>query len=79
MKWTRDGLASAGFEGFIPFQDLPTSPVPRGQGVYAILRDGADPPVFLEESPAGWFKGKKPSVDLLTLQSAWSRDPTFST
>lgn len=75
MKWTRDGLTSAGFEGFIPFRDLLTSTVPRGQGVYAILRDGANPPIFLEESPAGWFKGKDPSVDLPTLQGAWVDGP----
>lgn len=75
MKWTRTGLASAGFEGFIPFEDLPTSPVPRGQGVYAILRVRADPPIFLDKSPAGWFKGRDPSVDLPMLQGAWVDGP----
>lgn len=67
MKWTREGLVEAGFNGFIPSRDLPTSPVPRGQGVYAILRDGTEPPTFLYQSPAGWFKGKDPSVGMPTL------------
>ena len=75
MMWTQEGLAAAGFEGFIPFADLPTSPVPRGQGVYAVLRNRNDQPTFLAASPAGWFKGKDPSVDLTALQEAWVHGP----
>lgn len=59
----------------MPFENLPTAPVPRGQGVYAILRNSAEPPTFLDQSPAGWFKGKDPSVDLPALRSAWISGP----
>ncbi len=69
--WTKAGLAEAGFVGFVPFDELPLVDVPTMPGVYVVLRPGAAMPVFLEQSPAGWFKGKDPSVDVERLERKW--------
>ena len=71
VDWNVDGLAEAGFEGFVPFADLPTSDVPRGPGVHLVVRDRDDPPAFRATSPAGWFKGKDPTVAPERLVDAW--------
>ena len=71
MEWTREGLAFAGFQGFVPFADLPVASVPRSPGVYIVLREHDGDPEFLRANPAGRFKGKDPSADRPSLQDAW--------
>ncbi|MFF2087366.1 hypothetical protein ACFVVM_26630 [Nocardia sp. NPDC058176] len=61
----------SGFTGFVPFADLPTSSVPAAAGVYVVVRTATTPPVFVPVSPAGWFKGRDPSLPVSELQSSW--------
>lgn len=72
--FTRDGLAALGFEGFQSVAHLRESqlqPVPEGGGVYAVLRESGEPPVFLERSQGGWFKAKDPTVPVPILRAKW--------
>lgn len=71
MDWSREGLADAGFEGFIPFAILPEATVPSGPGVYVVLLPDDITPNFREASQAGRFKGKDPSVTQPQLAAAW--------
>ncbi|MEU9214310.1 hypothetical protein AB0D27_42160 [Streptomyces sp. NPDC048415] len=68
---TRATLAERGFDGFVPFADLPHSTVPAGKGIYVVLRPSASPPVFLTRSPAGHRKGHDPTTTTAALNSAW--------
>ncbi|MFC7375149.1 hypothetical protein ACFQRD_07710 [Brachybacterium sp. GCM10030268] len=71
MEWTRVGLEADGFGGFVGFAGLQDAEVPAVPGVYVIIRQRDGEPEFLPISPAGWFKGKDPSVARERLDAEW--------
>jgi hypothetical protein len=74
MTTTRAALEAAGFTGFVPFAELPSSAVPTAAGVYAVVRSTTTDPTFRTISPAGWFKGRDPSTPIETLNAKWVPD-----
>ncbi|MBJ8346966.1 hypothetical protein JGU72_20035 [Antrihabitans sp. YC2-6] len=77
MDWSQPALVRAGFSGFVPFRDLPAANVPINPGVYVVVRPTGTTPKFLPASPAGWFKGKDPSVSIPVLQKKWVPDTSL--
>lgn len=71
MNWSRDALVKRGFTGFVPFSDLRSVDIQTEAGVYVVLYPTSVEPSFVEISPAGWFKGKDPSVAVAELTRAW--------
>ena len=69
--FTRAGLAARGFVGFERFKGIRLDHVPLQPGVYVVLREKDSRPVFLDRSPAGWFKGQDPTVPVAELEDAW--------
>jgi hypothetical protein len=44
---------------------------PPERGIYAICRTDGVGPEILERSPAGWWKGKDPTIDRSRLSARW--------
>lgn len=54
--WDRSGLEALGFGGFRPLVNATTDDIPKGRGVYVVLRpDPGAPYTFLEENPLGAY------------------------
>jgi len=71
---TLEYLQNLGFQGFAPVSTLRGNnccDVPSQMGVYAVIRDSASPPEFMEKSIGGFFKGKAPSVPIDELRRQW--------
>ncbi|MDF0532536.1 hypothetical protein P0W64_15105 [Tsukamurella sp. 8F] len=64
-------LDLSGFSGWVSFADLSIAEVPRGAGVYVVVRPGDSPPRFLDVSPAGHYKGRNPTRPVEVLAARW--------
>lgn len=67
----RQHYEAEGFGGWQRFSDLATAGLPAERGVYVVLRPSPSPVSFLAVSPAGWYKGKDPTVDVARLSAEW--------
>jgi hypothetical protein len=72
---TRQGIAEAGFEGFVAIKDLKTAlqrrVIPKERGVYLILRDTNTPPTFHEDDIFEKRLNKAPYT-ITALQEKWN-------
>jgi len=73
-RWDQAGAVATGFEGFVPFADVMSGPVPDRPGVYLVIRPGGLQPDFRSTSSAGRFKGKDPSIEPTLLHRRWVTD-----
>lgn len=63
-----------GFITIAKLRETKLAEVPRKPGVFVVLRVNSNPVQFLDNSPAGHFKGKDPTVSLSDLQRNWIED-----
>jgi hypothetical protein len=67
-------LRKAGFRGLVSFRELregQIESVPKTGGVYVVLRESDDSPIYLEQSVGGWFKEQDPTVAVSALKEKW--------
>jgi hypothetical protein len=73
-SFSRKSLIDEGFVGFVTFDALRSGPireVPKGGGVYVVVREDEARPTFLANNPGGRFKGRNPSVAVAELEANW--------
>ena len=71
---TLDGVGMTAFTGGASVEALYTDryrDVPKGCGVYIVVRDGLASARFSPHSKAGWFKGLDPSYPPEIVKRAW--------
>jgi excinuclease UvrABC nuclease subunit len=69
-----EDIERQGFSGFAAVSTLRGSTcrqVPEASGVYLIIRPQPQPPIFLDHSTGGHFRGQEPDVAIQELQQAW--------
>jgi hypothetical protein len=74
QRWILADLDETGFSEGLSLVSLgPESLVlvPDVAGVYAFVHSLEVKPVFLERSPAGWFKGRDPTASVDELERKW--------
>ena len=71
MQFTIDGLQTAGFTGFVPFNDLDMCQSPQldEPGVYMVLRPAGVKLTLSEVSTGFWYQGEDPAYTLADLES----------
>jgi hypothetical protein len=69
--WSITQMGFEGFETFEVLQKTKLKNVPEKPGVYMVIRDKPDSPVFLHKSRAGLYKGSDPSLPISELKRAW--------
>jgi hypothetical protein len=69
--YTRSSLEALGFAGWSPWSEIAHWNCPAIGGVYVVHYACSARPEFLAESPAGWFKGRDPSVPIGALTDNW--------
>ena len=77
MSKEKDALKQQGFVGFKKVSELMVtncSDVPAVQGVYVVLHEGTEAPVFLKDGTGGAFKGQNPNSDISKLNANWVED-----
>lgn len=75
VSLTKTDLANAGFAGFASLATLrdphERHVIPQINGVYVVLYEGSDPPVFVDVSPAGWWKDRDLTLPEPDLRELW--------
>jgi len=67
LAWNRGELERIGFTGFVPLIGMDRSLLPRRHGVYVVLHESHESPVFLASNVIA----KRPPYDPAHLQGKW--------